>query len=92
MKLQRFDEILYKELQDREFAIAYLEDALSESTEEFLIALRKYVQANQGMTKCAEAASINREALYRMLSEKGNPELDSLTAILTACGFKLRVA
>jgi DNA-binding phage protein len=33
------------ELQDPEFAAAYLEDALSESLEEFLIALRKYVQA-----------------------------------------------
>lgn len=92
MKLQRFDETLVKELKNREFAVAYLEDALNESAEEFLIALRKYVQANQGMTKCAQEADINREALYRMLSEKGNPELSSLTAILNACGFKLRVA
>ena len=41
MRLKSFDEYLYRELQDREFATAYLEDAISDSLDEFLVALQK---------------------------------------------------
>jgi DNA-binding phage protein len=36
-------------------------------------------------------AHLNRESLYRMLSKSGNPSLDSLAAVLTACGLRLAV-
>ena len=42
LRLKNFDEHLYRELQDPDFAAAYLEDALADSMEEFLVALRKY--------------------------------------------------
>lgn len=89
MKLKSFDERLTQDLQDPEFATAYLQDAWDDSLEEFLVALRKYVQANGGMSVCAERAQITREALYRMLSEKGNPELRSIRAVLNACRLHL---
>lgn len=85
MKLKSFDERLAQDLRDPEFATAYLQDAWDDSPEEFLVALRKHVQANGGMSACAENAQVTREALYRMLSEKGNPELRSLRAVLQAC-------
>ena len=91
MKLKHFDETLYQELQDPEFAAAYLQDALDDSLEEFLIALRKYVQANGGMAQCAEQTHLTREALYRMLSETGNPALRSVYAILNARGLRLSI-
>ncbi len=91
MKLKDFDETLYRELQDPEFAAAYLEDALSDSLEEFLIALRKYVQANGGMSRCAEQTQLAREALYRMLSGEGNPELRSVNAILKSHGLRFSI-
>jgi DNA-binding phage protein len=34
---------------------------------------------------------LNRENLYRMLSEKGNPELRSMGTLLDALGLKLSV-
>lgn len=43
------------------------------------------------MTKLAEKTKLNRESLYRMLSQKGNPELRSLGALLNALGFRLAV-
>ncbi len=86
--LKSFDNLLLEELRDPEAAAIYLQDAWEDSTEEFLVALRKYVQANGGMARCAERAHITREALYRMLSEKGNPELRSLRAILQANGLR----
>ena len=44
----------------------------------------KRSQARGGVAKLAENASLNREHLYRMLSENGNPELRSLEALLDA--------
>lgn len=43
------------------------------------------------MAKVAEAAEINRENLYRMLSEDGNPRITSLSAVLHALGLRLSV-
>lgn len=54
MRLVAFDETLYRELQDDEFAMAYLQDALDDNFEEFLIALGKCVRARGGMTRCAQ--------------------------------------
>ena len=91
MRLKNFDEHLYRELQDPDFAAAYLEDALADSMEEFLVALRKYVQANGGVGQCAENTNLRREAIYRMLSEGGNPEFRSVEAILKSSGFRLSI-
>jgi probable addiction module antidote protein len=89
MELRNFNETLLRELRDPEVAAGYLEESLEASTSEFLMALRKYVQANGGMAACAKRAGVTREALYRMLSEAGNPEFESLRAILQACGLKV---
>jgi len=89
MKLKSFEERLAQDLRDPEFAASYLQDAWEDSLDEFLVVLRKYVQANGGMSACAENAQVTREALYRMLSEKGNPELRSLRAVLQACRLGL---
>jgi probable addiction module antidote protein len=41
------------------------------------------------MSKLAAEAGVNRENLYRTLSEEGNPRLDTLWAILKAIGFRV---
>ena len=89
--LKDFDEVLIETLRDPESAAVYLQDAWEDSTEEFLVALRKYVRATGGMARCAERAHITREALYRMLSDKGNPELRSIRAVLETSGFGLSI-
>ena len=90
MQLRSFNETLDRELQDPIVAVAYLEDAMEESAAEFLVALRKYVRAHGGMAAIAQKAGVPREALYRMLSENGNPNLSSLDAVLRACGLKVK--
>ena len=82
---------LLKALRDPVEAAEYLNAALEEdSNEAFLLALRNVAEA-QGMKKLAEDAQLNRESMYRMLSEQGNPQLASLTAILRELGLKLSV-
>ncbi len=92
-KSKRYQEALHAALQDPHEAAAYLTAALADPDPAvFLLALRDVVEA-QGvkMTQLAEHAKLNREHLYRVLSEKGNPELQSLEAILDALGFRLAV-
>lgn len=45
-----------------------------------------------GMAELAALTGLSRETLYRTLSEKGNPRLDTLAAILSAFGLRLAVA
>ena len=55
------------------------------------VALRTVADAVGGMAELAEKTGLSRETLYRTLSEKGNPRLDTLTAILGAFGLRLSV-
>jgi probable addiction module antidote protein len=42
-------------------------------------------------TALADKTKLSRETLYRTLSERGNPRLNTLTAILAAYGMRLSV-
>ena len=44
-----------------------------------------------GMAELARRTGLNRETLYRTLSERGNPRLDTLATILEAFGLRLAV-
>jgi probable addiction module antidote protein len=67
-----------------------LNAALDDSEEMLLVALRNVAEARQ-MSKVAEGAGVNRESLYRMLSETGNPTYSSLTGVLNTLGLKLSI-
>lgn len=71
-------------------AAAYLNAALEEDQEVFLLALRDIAEA-RGMTLVAQEAALNRENLYRMLSSNGNPQLSSLNTLLHSLGLRLAV-
>jgi probable addiction module antidote protein len=58
---------------------------------ELLRMLRQLTQAFGGVQAVAEQARLNPTQLYRTLSPKGNPALNSLTAILRAMGLRLAV-
>lgn len=46
---------------------------------------------SEGMTDIARRTGLSREALYRSLTENGNPTLRSVLAILDAMGLSLAV-
>lgn len=79
-------------LQDPRNAAAYIEAALAEGDAgDLLHALRNVAEARGGVARIAEKTGLNREALYRTLSKRGNPQLKSLAAILGATGLRLSV-
>jgi probable addiction module antidote protein len=88
-----YDDLLMDMLKDEERALAYLNAALEEQDPRvFLIALRNVTQAQGGIAKVAARSGLNRESLYKALSERGNPSVQTLGAILAALGARLSVA
>jgi probable addiction module antidote protein len=88
-----YDDLLMDMLKDEERARAYLNAALDEQDPRvFLIALRNVTQAQGGIATVAARSGLNRESLYRALSEKGNPSVQTLAAVLGALGARLGVA
>ncbi len=65
--------------------------ALDEGVDTFLIAINRVVKSKCGMSALAKASKLNRENLYDMLSEGGNPRLSSLVSVLDALGFKIEI-
>jgi probable addiction module antidote protein len=70
-------------------AAGYLTASLEEGNEAFLLALRDVAEARGGIGNLAKEADLNREGLYAMLSERGNPRLSSVSRILDALGLKV---
>jgi probable addiction module antidote protein len=89
---KNYRDVLLESLTDPEEAKEYLNAALEdENPEVFLLALKDIVDANSSMTQLAQSTNRNRESLYKTLSEKGNPQLNSIRSILSNLGFKLAV-
>jgi len=82
-----------KSLKDPEESALYLNACLEDGDPRvFLMALRDVADAHGGVRALSCAARRNRESLYRMLSNAGNPSLDSLAAVLNALGLRFVVA
>ncbi len=89
-KSRSYDAFLKEELKDSELAAEYLSLAIKEeSIEGFLIAFRNVAEAHGGMATLSRVAKLNRQSMYKMFSEKGNPTFASLIAILGAIGLDL---
>ena len=91
-----YEERLLHRLVDQDYAVSYLNAILagggSDPVGDFLAALRLVAKA-QGLTftQLATDAELGRQALYRALSNEGNPELETLTRVLRELGLRLAV-
>jgi probable addiction module antidote protein len=91
-----YEEWLIDSLKNKKEAAAYLQVALDEyqkdgDTEALLLALRHVTLAQGGISKLAQKTHLNRESLYRTLSSKGNPKLQTLGLLLKGLGFELSI-
>lgn len=81
-----------KHLRNEAEVAAYIEAMLEDGDARAVpVALRTVAEVVGGMTALAEKAGLSRETLYRTLSQRGNPRLDTLAAILTVFGLRLSV-
>lgn len=79
-------------LDSEEAIVAYLKVAFEEGDADDIRAALNAVARARGMTGIAKESGVARESLYKALSKKGNPTLDTLLAVTRALGIKLSVA
>lgn len=90
-KTSSYREALIESLGDPNEAVRYLNAVLEDYPEGFLKALRNVAQARQ-MSKVAEEAGIQRESLYRALSDEGNPTWETFNSVLAALGLRMTIS
>lgn len=85
-----FEEYVSDSLKDDpRLASEYLNAAIADGDiRVFLLALGQITKA-RGMSNVSKATGLNRENIYRIVSDKGNPRIKSIQAILDAVGLRL---
>jgi len=77
-------------LTDDETVAEFLTDALESDDPRYIAkALGAVARARGGMAELSRNTGISREALYRALSETGNPELGTALKVMHALGVRL---
>ena len=71
---------------------AYLDAVFEDGDPATIAAALGDVARARGMSSLARETGLAREALYRGLSDKGNPQLGTVLDVLKAFGLKLTVA
>jgi len=94
--MKNFKDYHLEKLRDANEAKRHLKIALEEyekngDTTAFLLALKDLAQAQGGLSCLAEKTNLNRQNLYKALSQKGNPRLNTIEAILRCFGFRLSI-
>jgi len=66
-----------------------LNDALEIGDAGYIAHALGVIARARGMTEVARGAGVTREALYKTLSEDGDPKLTTLLGVIRSLGFKL---
>ena len=90
MTLKTFPFDVAEFLTDDETIAGFLTEVLESDDPRYIArALGAVARARGGMTELAKATGISREALYRALSEDGDPRLSTLFGVMKALGVRL---
>lgn len=76
-------------LDDPESQAELLTDAFESGDATYIAHALGVVARARGMTSIAKEAGVTREALYRSLSESGDPKLSTLIGVMKALGMQL---
>ena len=82
---------LADEIQTKEDVIGILEAALEENDIEFLFKVIGDIARSKGMAQIARDLNLNRESLYRSLSQEGNPSFVTIVKVLDNLGYQLSI-
>ncbi|HWA17911.1 MAG TPA: addiction module antidote protein [Devosia sp.] len=76
-------------LDDPESQAELLADAFETGDAPYITSVLGIVARARGMSAVANEAGVTREALYKALSEKGDPRLSTLLGVVKALGLRL---
>jgi len=68
-----------------------LTDAFNSGNTHYIAHALGVIAKARGMTNVAKKAGVTREALYRALSENGDPRLSTLIGVTKAIGVRLSI-
>lgn len=89
LEVHPFDPAVH--LESEEDILYYLEVAMEGNDPKHIARALGDVARSKGMSDIAKATGLGRQALYKALSDEGNPTLETLTAVLGALGLELTV-
>ena len=95
-KYRNYEEGLKERLADSTYAKEYLAVALEEYEEDgnieaFLLAIRDVANAQGGLSKLAARVQLSHQSLYKVLSENGTLQFNTIGSILHGLGFKFSI-
>lgn len=70
---------------------AYLEAAFEDGDPKMIAVALGDIAKAKGMSAIAREAGVTREALYKSLSDKGDPKLSTLIGVMKALGLRFTV-
>ena len=80
-------------LAHQKYAKAYLATCMKdEYPGTFFVALRQVIQAQMGFADVSKKLHINRQGLYKALSENGNPSMKTIMAILELLSLHFEIS
>ena len=97
-KFRTFDDVQIEHYRKHPAELkSYLRVALEEYQKDgdekaFLSALSVAAQVHGGFSQLSKETGLNRENLYRALSERADPRLSTIMRVLNTIGFSLKIA
>ncbi len=89
LETTRFD--IQDHLRTAEDRLLYLEAAFDDGDPALIAHALGDVARTVGMTSIAKEAGVTREALYKALSETGDPRLSTFFGVIKALGLKISI-
>jgi len=87
-KRKKYEDYLLDQLRDAKYASEYLNAHLEDGDLDlFFLAVRNVVKANKPIKDVAEEVGLNRESMYKSLSERGNPRIKNFIEIIRCVGI-----
>ncbi|PIZ03592.1 MAG: putative addiction module antidote protein [Gammaproteobacteria bacterium CG_4_10_14_0_8_um_filter_38_16] len=96
-KSVKYKDWLIPQLENKKQAMSYLNAAIDDyqnhgKSEIVMLAFSHVVKAQGGIAELAKKTKLNRQTLYRTLSGKRNPGLDTILNLIQALGFRLKIS
>ena len=90
------DVVIDRLREDVEYRNIYMQLSIEEYQEDknmkaLLLSLRYMAEALGGVPELSRKTNIGKTSLYKVLSEDGNPQLDTVYTILNGLGYKMQV-
>ncbi len=91
-KFRSFEELLGEYLENPEFAMSFLNQALAdEDVEAFKLSLKDIIRVHGQISHLAKEAHLSRGTLYKLMQGKGQTEMGTILKLIHALGYDLTV-